>query len=319
MMGFESKLSIGATIVSFSDRKLKYKVKKRIGSGGFSTVFEVQRLKDQKVFAMKVVPTTGEHRGTPNKTIFRAEATRLTQVQNHPHIMELLDLLYLENLQEGGLILQFASEGNLGDLHHRLPKSQHVALSQLVTYEMTEALHHIHSLQPAIVHRDIKPDNILVFLAGTERKPCYLLKLADFGISKTVDDDNDPTLRHEPMSGRAYLPYRAPETAKELGDVHTRGLESRADIWSLGVVLLKILNTTVSNFATAPTCCNIPTQALPLVKAMMMRDPSKRASAGECKRYLWYKEGASVVIHKVTNTSNKNDVLGESMKRLSID
>ncbi|KAG9942686.1 hypothetical protein KCU85_g9146, partial [Aureobasidium melanogenum] len=117
MMGFESKLSIGATIVSFSNRKLKYKVKKRIGSGSFSTVFEVQRLKDQKVFAMKVVPTTGDHRGTPNKIIFRIEATRLTQVQNHPHLMELLDLLYLEDLDEGGIVLQFATEGNLGDLH----------------------------------------------------------------------------------------------------------------------------------------------------------------------------------------------------------
>ncbi|KAH0005786.1 kinase-like protein, partial [Aureobasidium melanogenum] len=318
-MRFESKLSIGATVVSFSDRELKYKVKKRIGDGGFSTVFEVQRLRDQRVFAMKVVPTTGSHRRTPNEIIFRTEATRLTQVQNHPHIMELLDLLYFGNLKEGGFILELASEGNLGDLHRRLPESQHVALSQLVTYEMTEALHHIHSLQPAIVHRDIKPDNILVFLAGTDRRPCYLLKLADFGISKTVDDDNDPKLPHEPMSGRAFKPYRAPETAKELGEVHTRGFESRADIWSLGVVLLEILNTTVRKFTTAPAHCNIPTQALPLIRAMLTQDPSKRASAGECKRYLWYREGASVVVHKVIDASNGRDVLGEGMKHLSID
>ncbi|CAD0100903.1 unnamed protein product [Aureobasidium mustum] len=223
--------------------------------------------------------------------------------------MELLDLLYFENLAEGGLIQQFASEGNLEDLHYQLPKSQH----------MTEALHHIHSLLPAIVHRDIKPDNILVFLAGTRRKPHYLLKLADFGISKTVDDDDDPKLPYERMSGRAFEPYRAPETAKELGDIHTRGFESRADIWSLGVVLLEILDTAVSNFMVAPTRCNIPTQALPLIKAMLIQDPSKRASAGECKRHLWYREGASAVVHKVASASHGKDGLGESMKHLSIE
>ncbi|CAD0115288.1 unnamed protein product [Aureobasidium uvarum] len=318
-MEFRSKLSIGSTVVSFSDPKLKYKIKKRVGHGGFGNVFEVQRLKDQQVFAMKVVSTVGYHRNQPNEVIFRAEATRLTQTKNHPNIMELLDLLVFEDLKEGGLILQFATEGNLHDLHRRLPKNQHAALSQLVTYEMTEALHHIHTLKPAIVHRDIKPDNILVFLAGTERKPHYLLKLADFGISKTVDDDTDPDLPHDPMSGRAWAPYRAPETAKELGDVHTRGFESRADIWSLGVLLLKIYNTTVNNFLVAPTRCSIPTQALPLIKAMLTQDPSRRPAAQDCKRYLWYKEGASAVVHKVAEGSKDNNPLGDGMKRLSID
>lgn len=317
-MRFRSKLPIGTTIASFSDCELKYKIKERIGEGGFSNVFKVERLKDQQVFAMKVVPTTGSHRETPNEIIFRAEATRLARA-HHPHIMELLDLLHLEDLKEGGLILQFASEGNLQDLHGRLPKSQHASLSQLVTYEMTEALHHIHSLQPALVHRDIKPDNILVFLAGTARKPHYLLKLADFGISKTVDDDTDPAFPHEPMSGRAFKPYRAPETAQEFGQIHTRGFESRADIWSLGVVLLTILNTSIRNFATAPAHCNIPAQALPLVKAMLVQDPSKRVSAGECKRYLWYRQGVSAVVHKVTDTFDGKDILGEDMKHLSID
>ncbi|KAI4731405.1 kinase-like protein [Aureobasidium sp. EXF-10728] len=319
MQDFTSKLSIGSTVSSFSDRKLKYKIKRRIGHGGFGNVLEVQRLKDQKVFAMKVVSTVGSHHKQTNAVIFRAEATRLTQTKKHPNLMELLDLLVFEDLQEGGLILEFATEGNLHDLHLRLPKNQHAALSQLATYQMTEALHHIHSLKPAIVHRDIKPDNILVFLAGNEREPHYLLKLADFGISQTVDDDTDPDLPYEPMSGRAFKPYRAPETAQELGNVHTRGFESRADIWSLGVLLLKIHNTTVSNFLVAPNRCSIPTQAIPLIKAMLTQDPSRRASAQECKRYLWYKEGATTVIHKAANGCKENDPLGDSMKRLSID
>lgn len=169
--------------------------------------------------------------------------------RNHIHIMELMDVATFDGY--GALILELATEGNLQDVYRRVSQDHHAALSQRVAYEMIEALHHIHSQNPAIVHRDIKPDNILVFLSGTVRKPCYLFKLADFGIPQTVDDDDEdpafPGVFHQPMSGRAFRPYRAPETAKELGDIHPRGFESKADIYSLGVVLSKIHNNNVGN------------------------------------------------------------------------
>ncbi|KAH0291785.1 kinase-like protein [Aureobasidium namibiae CBS 147.97] len=318
-MDLRNKLSKGTTIESFNDVKLKYKVNKYIGKGSFGSVFEVKRAKDSKIFAMKVIPLTGSHHKRPNEMIFREEATRLMQVGHHLHIMELVDVASFDKY--GALIMECATEGSLLNVYYRLSKEHHAALSQRVAYEMTEALHCIHSQDPAIVHRDLKPDNILVFLSGTVQKPCYLFKLADFGISKTVDDgEEDPALRivSEPMSGRAYAPYRAPETAKRLGAKHPRGYESKADIYSLGVVLAQIHNNAVGS-DESPSLYNIPTKAVPLVKAMLTHDPSKRPSAQDCKKYSWYKEGAAVVIHKVTNGSKEGDNLGKSMQRLSIE
>lgn len=318
-MNLRNQLSKGTTLESFNDSKLKYKVNKHIGKGGFGNVFEVKRSKDSKVFAMKVVPLTGSHHGRPRETIFREEATRLMQVGHHPHITELVDVASFDGY--GALILELASEGSLLNVYYRLSKEHHEVLSQRVAYEMTEALHYIHSRNPAIVHRDIKPDNILVFLSSAVQKPCYLFKLADFGISKTVDDgEEDPALRifREPMSGRAFGPYRAPETAKSLGNKHPRGFESKADVYSLGVVLAEILNNTVGS-PSFPALYNIPAKALPLIKAMLIQDPSKRPSAQDCKKYHWYKEGAAAIVHKVANGSKEEDSLGKSMQHLSIE
>ncbi|KAI4816164.1 kinase-like protein [Aureobasidium sp. EXF-8845] len=319
-MDLRNMLSKGTAVESFNIPKLNYKIVKYIGKGGFGNVFEVKRSKDSKVFAMKVVPMTGFHREKPNETIFREEATRLMQIKHHLHITELVDIARFDDY--AALIMELASEGNLQSFYGQITKEHHAALSQRVAYEMTEALHYIHSQNPAIVHRDIKPDNILVFLSGTVRKPCYLFKLADFGISKTVDDNDEdpafPGVFHEPVSGRAYEPYRAPETAKRVGDIHPRGPETKADIYSLGVVLSQIHSNRLGSYDPV-SLRNIPSLALPLMEAMLRQDPSKRPSAQECKRYGWYQKGAEVVIHRVANCSKGDNPLGESMRRLSID
>jgi serine/threonine protein kinase len=271
---------------------------------------------------MKVVLMTGFHRERLKETIFREEATRLMQVGHHLHIMELVDVAIFDDY--GALVMELASEGNLQNIYRQMSKEHHAALSQRVTYEMTEALHYIHSQNPAIVYRDIKPDNILVFLSGTARKPCYLFKLSDFGISTTVDDSDEienpafPGVVYEPMSGRAYHSYRAPETAKKLGGIHPRGFENKADIWSLGVVISQIHNNTVGSL-NSPSLQNIPAKALPLIKAILTQDASKRPSAQDCKKYDWYKQGATVIIHKVANSAKGENPLGESLQRLSID
>jgi serine/threonine protein kinase len=319
-MDLRNMLSKGTAVESFNIPKLNYKIVKYIGKGGFGNVFEVKRSKDSKFFAMKVVPMTGFHREKPNETIFREEATRLMQIKHHLHITELVDIARFGDY--AALIMELASEGNLQSFYGQITKEHHAALSQRVAYEMTEALHYIHSQNPAIVHRDIKPDNILVFLSGTVRKPCYLFKLADFGISKTVDDNDEdpafPGVFHEPVSGRAYEPYRAPETAKRVENIHPRGPETKADIYSLGVVLSQIHSNRLGSYDPV-SLRNIPSLALPLMEAMLRQDPSKRPLAQECKRYGWYQKGAEVVIHRVAHCSKGDNPLGESMQRLSID
>ncbi|KEQ98425.1 hypothetical protein AUEXF2481DRAFT_2374 [Aureobasidium subglaciale EXF-2481] len=215
-MPYASRISVGTTFASFNDPNLKYRIEKRVGSGGFSEIFQ-------------------------------EEATKLMQLKGHPHIMELEDVMQMPQNAEAGLIMELASEGHLRGLLDRLPKQHHVSLSQRVTYEMVEALYHIHSHNPPIVHRDIKPDNILVFLAGTEHSPHYLFKLADFGLADT---------------------------------------------------------------------------ALSLIRSMLEKIPCRRPSAEQCKRYIWYREGAAAVVYKMTNTIT-NMYAGydslDSMSEMTID
>ncbi|KAI5244066.1 kinase-like protein [Aureobasidium subglaciale] len=312
-MPYASRISVGTTFASFNDPNLKYRIEKRVGSGGFSEVFEIARLKDSKVFALKIVSTIGYHRYKPKKQIFQEEATKLMQSKGHPHIMELEDVMQMPQNAEAGLIMELASEGHLRGLLDRLPKQHHVSLSQRVTYEMVEALHYIHSHDPPIVHRDIKPDNILVFLAGTEYSPHYLFKLADFGLADTVVDDD------KEMSGRAYPPFRAPETLMWKPGTHTRGYECSADIWSLGVVLSKLHDVTIDD-GTSPALSYLPAQALSLIRSMLEMIPRRRPSAEQCKRYIWYGEGATAVVYKMTNTNTYAgyDSL-ESMSEMTID
>ncbi|KAI5211792.1 hypothetical protein E4T38_00937 [Aureobasidium subglaciale] len=274
-MPYASRISVGTTFASFNDPNLKYRIEKRVGSGGFSEIFQ-------------------------------EEATKLMQLKGHPHIMELEDVMQMPQNAEAGLIMELASEGHLRGLLDRLPKQHHVSLSQRVTYEMVEALYHIHSHNPPIVHRDIKPDNILVFLAGTEHSPHYLFKLADFGLADTVIDDDKEI---------------APETLMWGPRTHTRGYECSADIWSLGVVLSKLHDVTIVD-GTSPALSYLPAQALSLIRSMLEKIPCRRPSAEQCKRYIWYREGAAAVVYKMTNTIT-NMYAGydslDSMSEMTID
>ncbi|THW99601.1 kinase-like protein [Aureobasidium pullulans] len=190
-------LSIGSTVESFNSSTTRYRVSDQLGHGSFGHVLKVSSLAGQEVFAMKVMSTTGQHRNTPMKTVFQSEASKLMQLEGHEHIIELRDTVVLPKINRACMIMDLATERDLESVFRRIPKNQHEALSKLVAHEMTEALQYIHSKN--IVHRDIKPDNILAFLAGTERNPRYLFKLADFGIAGEIDDDKEidwPELPH---------------------------------------------------------------------------------------------------------------------------
>ncbi|THX30665.1 kinase-like protein [Aureobasidium pullulans] len=312
-------LSIGSTVESFNSSTTRYRIIDQLGHGSFGHVLKVSSLAGQEVFAMKVMSTTGQHRNTPMKTIFQSEASKLMQLEGHEHIIELRDTVVLPKINRACMIMDLATEGDLESVFHRIPKNQHEALSKLVAHEMTEALQYIHSKN--IVHRDIKPDNILAFLAGTERNPRYLFKLADFGIAGEIDDDKEidwPELPHQPMSGRAFRHYRAPETYPRGTGIHTRYFEAKADVYSLGVVLAQIHNNTILS-SREPSLPITPAHANSLVKHMLEKDPARRASALACKRFLWVQEGATVILLKATNTSGGNGEISNSMKRLSIE
>lgn len=295
---------MGKTIASFNDPKTKYRVSKFIGEGGYGRVFQVKRLKDNKVFAMKVLSLQGNnHHGESKRDKFREECGFMMQLE-HKHIMAIEDIADLTTY--GCMILEHANEGNLETFGRRIPASADIreSVSQAVAFQMIDALAFLHSRTPAVIHRDIKPDNILVFSSsdgsGNTR---YDFKLSDFGISSRVDDE-------EELKGCGDPKYKAPEFGANAG-YHTRGYEDRADIYSLGVVLVQMLADTVQKPKRPHPIDRVSVRARPLIESMLASKPEDRPSASSCKRRVWVRGGEQMF----DIDANK---LGDKLSRLSL-
>jgi eukaryotic-like serine/threonine-protein kinase len=205
-----------------ADRRIgAYRVIRELGRGGMGTVYLAERADDaftQRV-AIKLI-----NRGMDTEQVlirFRAERQILASLV-HPNIARLLD----GGTTDDGLPY-FAMEyieGQPIDVYadaHRLPIAERLRLFQQVCGAVSYAHQHL------IVHRDIKPINILVTADGTP-------KLLDFGIAKVLQADDDATATAPGL--RMLTPeYASPEQV-EGGQATTV-----SDVYSLGVVLYELL------------------------------------------------------------------------------
>jgi serine/threonine protein kinase/tetratricopeptide (TPR) repeat protein len=201
-----------------------YHVRQRVGVGGMGAVYEAVRADDQyhQRVAIKVV-----QRGLASDISllrFRRERQILANLA-HPNIATLLDggvtsdgrpFLVMEYV-EGEPITRWCDARRLG-------VRDRIAL----VIQVCAAAAHAH--KNLVVHRDVKPANILVTPDGT-------VKLLDFGIAKLITsdggDDGMPATRAE---ARAFTPeYASPE------QINGNALNTASDVYSLGVVLFELL------------------------------------------------------------------------------
>jgi serine/threonine protein kinase len=192
-----------------------YEVQEKIGEGGIGTVYKAVQLKTQRVVAIKVIPAKA---GATPKTLLRAErefrsASRLI----HPNVVQALDLVR----DELGvyLIMEYVDGQSLGERIEQQGRLTEEAAVAIVT-QVGQALHYVHKHD--MVHRDIKPDNILLTRDGKA-------KLTDFGLVKELVSSwqlTDPTM----ALGTPH--FMAPEQY-----VEAREVDARCDIYSLGATL----------------------------------------------------------------------------------
>jgi serine/threonine protein kinase len=93
-----------------------------------------------------------------------------------------------------------------------------------ISKQLIQIIYFLHSCNPSIIYRDLKPDNILIDTNGN-------VKLVDFGLSRFIEKPIEPT---KMTGGTGTLRYMAPEIVKNLN------YDTRADIYSLGIVLMYI-------------------------------------------------------------------------------
>ena len=204
-----------------------YRIVAELGVGGMGAVYLAeQRVPVHRQVALKVIKAGLD--GSELLARFRAERELLARM-NHPNIAQVLDvgatsggrLYFAMEYVPGVPIDDFADRRGL-DLRHRLELFRQVL----------EGVQHAH--QKGVMHRDLKPGNLLV----ADYQGQLLVKVIDFGIAKGLDAYG----RAEAGATTAGLPigtpnYMSPEQAS--GDL--AAVDTRTDVYSLGVVLYKLL------------------------------------------------------------------------------
>jgi serine/threonine protein kinase len=196
----------------------QFEVIRLVGRGGFAEVYEVHDTELRRRLAVKVLRTDIEW--SPDMaTRFKQEARAIAQL-SHPHTVP----IHFVGEGEGLVfyVMPFIEGLTLADIL-RADGPLEPRLAAGVAVPILDALEHAHRL--GIVHRDIKPDNILV--DGSSGRPL----LVDFGIStmRGIESRPEDLVLGTPL-------YMSPEQA--LGE---RDVDARADIYAMGAVLLQMV------------------------------------------------------------------------------
>lgn len=207
--------------VALADR---YTIDRELGHGGMATVYLADDLKHRRPVAIKVLsPEVAASLGSDR---FLREIHTAAKLQ-HPHILPLLD----SGDAQGVLyyVMPFVDGESLRD---RLDREGPLPLSEAlrVTAEIADALSYAH--RHGVVHRDIKPGNILI--SGPREESGHAL-VTDFGIARVAFAATGGTLTRAGVAVGTPA-YMSPEQASAERDV-----DGRADIYSLGCVLYEML------------------------------------------------------------------------------
>ena len=193
----------------------RYRVVRRLGSGGAATVLLCEDQRLGRLVAVKRL-----HTGSPEEMARRLHReARLGASLNHPNLVSVFDT---ETYDEGVLIVMEYVEGEtLGDALRRGPLPMRQALD--VIRALAAALDHAHS--HGVVHRDVKPGNVLLGPAG-------VVKLADLGIG--IATDNTRITRTGIALGTPA--YMAPE------QIEAGRVTPAADVYALGALSFELLS-----------------------------------------------------------------------------
>lgn len=252
----------------------KYHLQKRIGSGGMGAVYLARRIHIGDEVAVKVLhPKYVSEADAVER--FRREA-RAAAMLRHPGIVAIYDFGEAREQSPAYIVMELVNGVSLRALlqqERRLEAARAVALVR----EICAAVGAAH--RNNVVHRDLKPDNVLV-LAPEPHDEVEKVKVLDFGIAKLRDLAPDQSLTQTgAVMGTPY--YMSPEQCRGAA------LDARSDVYSLGAMLYELIagqppftaNTitgvVAKHLTEAPAPLSLHAPILPALEAAVMRALAK--------------------------------------------
>jgi eukaryotic-like serine/threonine-protein kinase len=215
--------------------KGRYRIVSRLGDGGMGTVYRAEQLSLGRTVALKLLHREFA-RDAEFVERFQQEA-RLAAGLNHPRLTTVYEF---DQSEDGSLfiVMEYLEGMPLSDL---IRQSGPLAIARAVGLgiQIAEGIEAAHAA--GVIHRDVKPQNVMVLSGGTDAK------LMDFGIARLNDGRDGHLTRAGTMMGTPL--YMAPE------QIEGRPVSERTDIYAFGVVLYEMLSGQTP--FTAPTSAAI--------------------------------------------------------------
>jgi len=271
---------------------------RKIGKGSFSKVYKGYNILTGNIVAIKKIDLDMK----PLMIKRLKMEIEIMKTLKHKYIVELYDVIYDEYYAY--LIMEYSSRGDLANYLKGRPLKEEFA--QKFSRQLASAMKYL--IERQIIHRDIKPQNILVFNKNT-------IKLTDFGFARYFDK----TTMVETLCGSPL--YMSPEIIKYKKYSH------KADLWSIGVIIYEMLTgrppyRAKTHYELAKKIENLPIflpKMIPLSKTctdlifkLLQKESNDRISWDEFFNHEW------IIDSNIDNSIQKNMIKSYNSKTSSV-
>lgn len=248
----------------------RYRIEKLLGAGGMANVYKATDMKENRPVAVKVL--RAEFMNNADLVRRFKNESKAISVLDHPNIVKVYDINITEKLSY--IVMEYVEGITLKDYMNYRKQPLTVKETMHFVRQTLLALQHAH--EKGIVHRDVKPQNIMLLQNGS-------IKVMDFGIARFSRSENQ-TVTDKAIGSVHYI---SPEQAK--GDV----TDAKADIYSVGVMMYEMLSGRLPFDSDSPVSIAIK-QIADTATPLRQVNPNVPEGLAAITRAPWQKTRAAV-------------------------